>query len=312
MAFGAAALATCLAAPDARADDMASTSPMYVLFAGEIPPAGYGALLVRRTSSIAAGGMLSARIRVDGQEVCGLARGAQCSLALREGEHEVAADHPATLGVVSGKLKVQAGYAYEVEVDSRMSNVILMGLARTASDTSAAGGAFTITNDSSNFSLSVRSAKEASADPFVAKAGHGSWEPRIALLRELKGRLTFPAAMAVLFEMPFGAERDGLLRQDADVRSFPRTSATALGRSLKGGIAYSYSWHYKDANGASRSVMERCGKRSEPGSCVVVLIDDELQEDALLSFAEAQRATDFGTTRAAYLQTMRHYASPKR
>ena len=110
-------------------------------------------------------------------------------------------------------------------------------------------------------------------------------EARFRLLEGMRGQLTFSKAVAVLMDLTAEDDLAAVVTAERDLKALPYESAVALGMTPAGTISRGFSWNHRLRAHAADNAMEHCRKRAAAGTCKVVIVNGDLQEDAFVEVA---------------------------
>lgn len=141
------------------------------------------------------------------------------------------------------------------------------------------------------------------------------WTNRINLLKELKGRMSYAEAVAILFDIKQDDELTDVVRFDRFLKGTSWASALAMGVNRQGLPLWANASMYRAASFAQESALDFCGKvqtgkdssgKDTPADarCELVIINGDLQESALLSIANKLKNVDPGNARKAFLASI--------
>ncbi len=118
-----------------------------------------------------------------------------------------------------------------------------------------------------------------------AKAGSQA-EARFRMLEAMRGQLTFSKAVAVLMDLTSEEDLAGVVTAERDLKALPYESAVAIGMTAAGTISRGFSWGHRLRSHATDNALEWCRKRAVAGSCKIVIINGDLQEEAFIEVAK--------------------------
>ena len=117
-------------------------------------------------------------------------------------------------------------------------------------------------------------------------------EARFRMLEAMRGQLTFSKAVAVLMDLTSEEDLAAVVTAERDLKALPYESAVALGMTTAGTITRGFSWGHRVRSHAADGALDRCRKRAVAGSCKVVIINGDLQDDAFIAVARQLSASN--------------------
>lgn len=133
--------------------------------------------------------------------------------------------------------------------------------------------------------LAARKADAAKPEQRTEPKSASPAEARFRMLEALRGQLTFSKAVAVLMDLTSEEDLAAVVSAERDLKALPYESAVALGMTAAGTISRGFTWGHRLGSHATASALEWCHKRGVAGSCKVVIINGDLQDDAFIAVA---------------------------
>lgn len=118
-----------------------------------------------------------------------------------------------------------------------------------------------------------------------APAAAEEWKDRIGVLEKLRGQLSYSKAMSLLLGMEAEDELEALVKYQALLKRMPYQSALALGVSQRGLLVWRRVWEQRNPEFAAKGALERCNAHGAQGSCRLVMINGEFQEQSFMEVA---------------------------
>jgi len=118
-----------------------------------------------------------------------------------------------------------------------------------------------------------------------APAAAEEWKGRIGVLEKLRGQLSYSKAMSLLLGIEVEEELEALVKYQALLKRMPYQSALALGVSKRGFLVWRRVWEQRNPDFAAKGALERCDAHGAEGSCRLVMINGEFQEQAFMEVA---------------------------
>lgn len=118
-----------------------------------------------------------------------------------------------------------------------------------------------------------------------APAAAEEWKDRIGVLETLRGQLSYAKAMGLLLGVESEADFETLVKFQALLKRMPYQSAFALGVGSRGFLVARRVWGQLNPAFAANDALERCNAAGTGGSCRVVMINGEFQEQAFMEVA---------------------------
>ena len=136
-------------------------------------------------------------------------------------------------------------------------------------------------------------------------ARNTEWASRIALLNQLKGKLTFGKAVAALLNITDGEDLTRLLTLEQRITRAAWANAHAMGVDSAGRLGWAGVERFPNAPGASSLSLEFCGSDNRR-RCRAVVVNGEFKEKEFVELANELSRADFSTARLSYLDTLRN------
>ena len=118
-----------------------------------------------------------------------------------------------------------------------------------------------------------------------APAAAEEWKGRIGVLEKLRGQLSYSEAMSLLLGIEAEEELEALVKYQALLKRMPYQSVLALGVSKRGFLVWRRVWEQRNPDFAAQGALERCDAHGAEGSCRLVMINGEFQEQAFMKVA---------------------------
>ena len=116
-------------------------------------------------------------------------------------------------------------------------------------------------------------------------AAADEWKDRIGVLEKHRGQLSYSKAMSLLLGIEVEEELAALVKYQALIKRMPYQSALALGVSQRGLLVWRRVWEQRNPEFAAQGALERCNAHGAQGSCRLVMINGEFQEQAFMEVA---------------------------
>jgi uncharacterized caspase-like protein len=154
---------------------------------------------------------------------------------------------------------------------------------------------------------SERPAAAPVAAPAPASApARREWRERIALLEHSRAQLTYPKAVAVLFDVSSEADLRTVIATDQALRRMSWNSAYAIGRNANGFLAHGWTWRNAARQGVERGAITNCEARTSGRPCKAIMINGDFNAAEFIDVAKgwADDGPPVARARDAYLKAI--------
>ena len=140
----------------------------------------------------------------------------------------------------------------------------------------------------------------------VAVATGKEWSDRIALLEQSRVQLTYPKAVALLFDIRSETDLHTVIATDQALRRMSWNSAYAIGRNASGFVVHGYTWRNSARQGVERGAIANCETRSNGRPCKAIMVNGEFNAVEFIDVAKGwgDAAAPVASARDAYLKAI--------
>ncbi len=135
--------------------------------------------------------------------------------------------------------------------------------------------------------------------PFAAE-----WAPRIALLENLRGKLTFSKALAILLDINSENDLTLLLAREVEIRRMRWNSAYAMGANSGGNLIIGGGIGWNRPTDATETAVEQCAGSAGSSLCKVVVLNGDFREKEFREMAVQLEKQPVSIIRQQYLQDL--------
>jgi len=134
--------------------------------------------------------------------------------------------------------------------------------------------------------------------------GNSFWAARLSHLEQMKGKLTFAKAFAILLNVSDSEELAELVRFEHSLSSYGYSNALAIGTNAKSGIYWAIAFQIPGEPQAREYAIDYCKKGAQK-ECRVIASNRQFHENEFIEFAQDLAVLDVNELRRSLVESIK-------